>query len=233
MKILIADNHWLIRAGLSHLFHQEIPASEILEAANYEEMSDVITNNDGIELIMLDVFLPGRRELGGLREVHYRLPSVPIVVLSELENKQEMMHAIEYGAVGYIPKSSNGSEILRIVNLLLEGHICMPKTVAQCAKLPPDSGVPRPSMSRDEVPTKIVGPRGPRFTRRQQDVLYWLAKGLSNADIAEKLNLSDHTVRINIRTILRELNVKNRTQAAIFALEHLNTDLDYLNTDRK
>jgi DNA-binding NarL/FixJ family response regulator len=215
MKILVADDHWVVRAGLKRLLKRLEGNPEIVEANDYDDALAVADQNSDIDLILLDLVMPGRQGLDGLQEIHSRVPEVPIIVMSVLQERRDVLRAIEHGAMGYIPKSSNGDEILKVVRLVLDGEICLPRALLERAQA---TGTRLDSSAiKTDVPAEAPVPP---FTKRQKDVLYLLAEGISNRDIARELGLSEHTVRIHISAILRTLKITNRTQAALFAAEY-------------
>ena len=187
---------------------------EIVEAGDFVEAIEVAENNNDLDLILLDLVMPGRQGIDGLQEIHHRVPEVPIVVMSVLQERRDVLRAIEYGAMGYIPKSSGSDEILKVLRLVLDGEICLPRSLMDKAEVTGQRI--DDSSSKAEVQESSLPP----FTKRQRDVLYLLAQGISNRDIARELGLSEHTVRIHMSAVLRNLNVSNRTQAALFAAEH-------------
>lgn len=214
MKTLVADDHWLVRAGLKQLLKGLNGGADILEATDYDEALRIVSDHGDLGLVLLDLLMPGKQGLDGLKSVHQRIPKVPIIAMSELQDRRLVLQTIEHGAMGYIHKSSSGEEILKVVRLVLEGEICLPRALLNR---------PRTPLPGSEIQLRLFeswGSSEPPFTKRQRDVLYLLAEGISNRDIGRKLGLSEHTVRIHISAILKTLKITNRTQAALFAADY-------------
>ena len=181
MKILIADDHWVIRTGLKRVIKQLDENPEIVEANDYDEAIELAGKNNDLDLILLDLVMQGRQGLDGLEEIHHRAPQVPIIVMSVLQERRDVLRAIEYGAMGYIPKSSSNNEILKVLRLVLDGEICLPRSLLNKADVT-GQRIDDNSLNAD-VQERDVQP----FTKRQRDVLYLLADGISNRDIAREL----------------------------------------------
>ncbi len=212
MKILAADDHWVFRAGLKHLVKQLDRDLEVLEAGGYVDLFDVTAQNNDIDLILLDLLMPGRDMFSGLTELRDLAPGVPVIVISAVENRRDVLRAIELGAMGYIPKSASGEEMLKAIRQVMDGDIYMPRALLQRVQEP--SAVETPI---EQSTTPETAERVGMLTRRQNDVFGLLGQGKSNADIAQDLGMSEHTVRIHVSAILRTLKVSNRTQAALMA----------------
>lgn len=212
MKILAADDHWVFRAGLKHLVKQLDRDLEVLEAGGYVELFEIAAQHGDIDLILLDLLMPGRDMFAGLTELRDRAPGVPVVVISAVENRRDVLRAIELGAMGYIPKSASGDEMLKAIRQVLDGDIYMPRVLLQRVQEPSVVETPVEQPAAPETAERVG-----MLTRRQNDVFGLLGQGKSNADIAQDLGMSEHTVRIHVSAILRTLKVSNRTQAALMA----------------
>ena len=212
MKILAADDHWVFRAGLKHLVKQLDRDLEVLEAGSYDELFNIATQNNDIDLVLLDLLMPGRDMFSGLTELRDLAPGVPVVVISAVENRRDVLRAIELGAMGYIPKSASGDEMLKAIRQVIDGDIYMPRALLQRIQEPSAVETPVEQPAAPETAERVS-----MLTRRQNDVFGLLGQGKSNADIAQDLGMSEHTVRIHVSAILRTLKVSNRTQAALMA----------------
>lgn len=213
MKVLMADDHWVFRAGLKHLLKRLDKDVVIVEASSISETIEQVSENPDLDLILLDLVMPDSDYFAGLRELHGRFPKIPVVVLSVIENRSDVIHAIELGAMGYIPKVATGDEILKALKSVLAGDIFIPRSLLDPRDKSYEAMAPIQSQSnvRDLVDT---------LTQRQREVFALLAQGKSNPEIARELGVSAHTVRIHISAILRALGVSNRTQAAVMAASH-------------
>ncbi|MCG8358939.1 MAG: response regulator transcription factor [Kiloniellales bacterium] len=214
MKILIVDDHWVFRAGLKHLVESLGPDVLVLEADTFEEAFRLASQNKDLDLVVLDLLMPDSDPFTGLRELREAFPTVPVVVLSVLEQRRDVIRAIELGAMGYIPKAATGEEIIKALQHVLAGDIFVPRALLDTkAKRAPNAEV-SPATQADN--RRLVE----TLTQRQREVFELLAQGKSNPEIARELGVSAHTVRIHISAILRALGVSNRTQAAVLAAGH-------------
>ncbi len=200
MKILIADDHNLFRAGLMQLLRQLADGIEIIEAANGAEALYQIQENTDIELAIFDLKLPDQDGITLLTESQAINPTLPVIILSASDEVTDMQRAIQAGALGYIPKSERGEVILSAIRLVMAGGLYIPKALAN----------PLP------IARSVEGDAG-KLTARQLDVLRLLVKGASNKQIAYDLNLTEATVKSHVSTLFKTLAVQNRTQAALVA----------------
>lgn len=207
LKILIADDHELIRQGLRQTLQSGALEAEVLEARNPDETLAMISAHPELDLVLLDLKMPGIRNYELVDQISTDFPGLPLVILSSSESPADMRHCIDRGAAGFIPKSAGADVMLRAISLVLAGGIYIPPEL-----LGEDSGfvdAQSAADSRLEVPDCL--------TQRQIDVLRLLADGFSNKRIARELGLSENTVKIHVTAILRALQLDNRTQAGVVA----------------
>jgi DNA-binding NarL/FixJ family response regulator len=158
------------------------------------------------DIVLLDLALPGMDGFTAMQEFHRGFPSLPVVVLSATEHPEDMHRAIEFGALGFIPKSSVTGQLFYALREVLKGNIYVPAHAA---------------VSDDRVRAEV--PSGPKesvldaLSLRQLDVLARLCQGLSNKQTARELELSEKTVKAHVTSIFRALGVVNRTQAVLVA----------------
>lgn len=207
LKILIADDHSLVREGLK-IALRGLPAQSIpIEAASAAEVVAAMSAHPDIDLVVLDLQMPDVHDLDLLTELCNIHPDIPVVVVSATEDCRIMQRAIEHGAAGFIPKSVANGVLVSAMQLVLSGGVYIPSELFGTGDLesPVGTGVPASGapIQRDT------------FTSRQLDVLELMAGGHSNKSIANQLGLSEHTIKIHISAILRILDVNNRTEAAI------------------
>lgn len=206
MKILVVDDHPLIREGMRLPLRQLEADAEILEAQHAEEALAYAAANPDLDLVLLDISLPGMDGFAALRKFRERYPAVPVVVLSAHDDRVHVMQAIDAGAMGYIPKSSKSTVLLNALRLVLAGGVYLPPQ----------------ALVRNEI--KPVAPE-PNLTGRQVEVLKCLVQGKPNKLICRELNMAEGTVKTHITAILKSLNVTTRTQAVI-AVGQLGVNLD-------
>jgi DNA-binding NarL/FixJ family response regulator len=216
MKILVVDDHVLLREALCGALRELQGDVTVLEAADSREATRTVKEHADLDLIMLDLGLPDRDGFDLLAEVRGSDPSVSIVVLSALQDRDSILKALDLGAVGFIPKSSSRKVILGALQLIFSGGIYIPPQALACGVRPPDPALPTQLAQK--------GVRGGRpsdlsLTKRQLDVLAFLTRGKSNKAISRALNLAEPTVKNHVRAILKVLKVSNRTEAAVAAGE--------------
>lgn len=205
MKILVADDHALFRDGLRYLLGQLGEALELLEAKDGAEALELARAHPELDLVLLDLGMPGIDGLAGLRLLRARCPAVPVVILSGSEEPADVRQALDAGALGFIPKSSTSQVMLSALRLVLSGGMY----------LPPSYMLERPAVRMPLAAASSVESLG--LTPRQLDVLRLLGQGHSNKEIARVLDLAEGTVKLHISAILRALGVDNRTRAVVAA----------------
>jgi DNA-binding NarL/FixJ family response regulator len=212
VKILVADDHALIREALRHLLAQLAADVTVLEAPDSDTTRTLATLHPDLDLLLLDLNLPGVGGLSLLTELRRDQPALPIVVLSALEDCGTVRDALARGAMGFIPKSSSNDVMLAALRLVLGGGRYIPIEAL------PGEGVATPApKSLEELD----------LTERQLQVLRLIAQGKSNKHICRELNLAEATVKIHVTAILRALKVASRAQA-IVAVNRLGLTLDSL-----
>ena len=218
LRILIADDHVLFREGARHFLSQLDDNVEVIEAGGLDSALAKIDDPGGIDLILLDLTMPGMARGGekfdGLKAIREHAPAIPVVILTASESRSDVQQTLDRGAMGYIPKSANADVILNALKLVLAGEIYLPPSLVYSG-----AGLARPKTAWGGT-TAIEGATSlPPITRRQRDVLALLGQGKSNKVIADELGISEGTVKIHVGSILKALGATNRTQAALTAIE--------------
>jgi DNA-binding NarL/FixJ family response regulator len=208
MKALIADDHNLIIEGIKLILNRLLDSIDILEAENFEDTHKIVHENTDLDLIVMDIFMPGITGPQGVSIIRNSAPTVPIVVLSMSENTEHMRDCLKFGANGYIPKSSSNNIMSNAISLIMEGGIYIPPEMLDVITHGDNHGA--------EVATNK---KKATITERQMDVLTLLAEGKTNKEIARILKISDTTVKTHTMTIFRQLGAENRTQAVHLALQ--------------
>lgn len=199
MKILLADDHKLVRAGLVLVLKQMEDGAELLEAGTGREAVAMAEGNPDLDLVLMDLDLPEGSGLEALSAINASNTSLPVVILSAMEDQAMVSRAMELGARGFIPKSASGEVMLNSLRLVLSGGICLPPGYGDTAR--GDGGSELPNL-----------------THRQLEVLRLMAQGNSNKEIARELGISENTVRVHISAIISALDATNRTEAAYSAM---------------
>lgn len=210
MRVLVADDHSVFRTGLRHVLQALDDDITIVEAADFHEAIAVAAKDREIDLVLVDLLMPDMEPFEGLEALASRIPDIPLVVVSAVENRQDTLRALDLGAMGYIPKTTPGDEFLRLLRMVLDGEIVLPRMLL--GRRGPRSALPSAPLSTSGHATNLEG-----LTKRQREVLALLAKGKPNIQIAKELGVSEKTVRFYISAILKSLKVANRTQAALIA----------------
>jgi DNA-binding NarL/FixJ family response regulator len=211
MKVLYADDHWITRSAARHLIDRLERGSELLEAADFRQALELASANPDLDLIILDLLMPGMKRFEGLRAMRECLPQVPVVVMSAIEDREEILRCIDAGAMGYIPKSAQSDEIESALQTVLAGGVAFPRRLLE------QHGPAKKTQVYGFGSDKSLEDVANALTKRQLQVYRHLGQGLSNAQVAEALGLSEHTVRVHVSAIVKRLNLDSRTQAAISA----------------
>lgn len=212
MKILLVDDHALFRTGMRHLLKGMDDEVTILEGGSRADAERLLQDNPDIDLALLDLDMPGMNGMEGVRSLCARFPTSPMVIISAAEGRQYVQGAIDSGAMGYIPKASEGSILLNALKLVLSGGMYLPPIMAEHERIAPSREHRPGSAHADDV-------MGPSLTKRQRSVLELLVKGCTNKEIARALDLAEGTVRFHVSSVVAELGCANRTQAVAKALQ--------------
>ena len=200
-RILIADDHPLVLGALRQALTGAIDGAEIFEAADLDSLSAALEATPDMDLVLLDLSMPGVRGFSGLMYLRAQHASVPVIVVSANEDRAVMRHCLDFGASGYIPKSLDVETMRNAVRAVLEGG----------RWAPPDLDLSAPDDS------SAVVRRLSSLTPQQVRVLMMLSGGLLNKQIAFELGVSEATVKAHVSAILQKLGVESRTQAVIAA----------------
>ncbi len=213
MKFLIADDHGLFRKGCTLLLEELAPEAEITEAADFEQTQKILKNDDSFDLILLDLKMPGLDEIEGIKRVRQLAPATPLVILSALDDPYYAQRAMDCGAAGFIPKSSNHTVIHSALKMIMAGGNYVPPALMSKSS----SKTTRPTASSSRPVDNLDSAAKTILTPRQLDVMRHLSQGKSNKNIATALGLSEGTVKVHVAAILKTLKADNRTQAVLLA----------------
>jgi DNA-binding NarL/FixJ family response regulator len=210
MKILLVDDHALFRDGMRYVLQQLPEAVEILEAGNFPDGLKLATQHPELDLALLDLNMPGSEGPISIRFFHQRYPHIPVVVISGEEGRGYMEKVMNYGAMGFVCKSSTASVMLSALNLVLSGGVYIPpQLLRQYGEI---TGKEPDVTDRRSLHTNEYG-----LTQRQMQVLTHLAAGLSNKEIAEAIHLAEGTIKIHVAAVYQTLRVNNRMEAVRMA----------------
>ena len=219
MKVLIVDDHALIRDALARVLANLAPDMTVLEATDPRLAFETIERELDLDLVLLDLALPGMHGLSVLQSLREKHPAISVVVISATSDRDSVKRALDRGALGFIPKSSSNEVLQSALRLVLAGGIYVPPEILG------RSGVdePVPPLIGQQTPAEIG------LTERQAQILALVMKGKSNKLICRDLDLAESTVKNQITAILKALNVTSRTQA-VLAVEKLGLTLPDVRT---
>lgn len=207
-KLIVADDHPLFRAAVLHVLGERFPQFEIVQAASAATLNAALQEHPEVELVLLDLTMPGVRGFSALLHVRGQYPDVPVVILSSNDHPRVIRRAQQFGAAGFIPKSAPADAMDAALEAVLAGDHWFPPMEAE----------------RSEADAALAA-RLAQLTPQQFRVLLCLADGLLNKQIAHELGLAENTVKVHVTAILRKLECYSRTQAAVL-VKSLENDTD-------
>jgi DNA-binding NarL/FixJ family response regulator len=202
-RIVIADDHPLFRGALRQALCDVYPDVRIEEAGSLDDVIAILENGDEPDLILLDLKMPGVQGFSGLMYLRAQYPGVPAMVVSANEDAPVIRRSLDFGASGFVPKSSTAEQIRAALAAVLEGEIWVPAGI----DLTED----------DDGEDTQMAARLATLTPQQVRVLMMLSQGLLNKQIAYELSVSEATVKAHVSAILQKMGVESRTQAVIAA----------------
>jgi DNA-binding NarL/FixJ family response regulator len=200
---VIADDHPLFRGAMREAVSSLFGDASIAEAGSFDEAVALLDRGGDVDLVLLDLTMPGVRGFSGLMYLRAQYPSVPVVVVSANDDPAVIRRCMEFGASGFIPKTLGVEEMRGAIARVLEGGVWTPPDVDLKA-------------GTDAETADLMG-RLSTLTPQQVRVLMMLSEGLLNKQIAYNLTVSEATVKAHVSAILQKLNVESRTQAVIAA----------------
>jgi DNA-binding NarL/FixJ family response regulator len=205
MKMLIIDDHVLIRESLRGVLKELKGDAAVFEAADWRQARRVIEQHPDLGLIVLDLNLPDRDGLAVLSDLRRHHATMSVVVLSAFHDRENVLKALDLGALGFIPKSASREIMVNALQLVFSGGIFIPPEALARAEPTPVH----------PVPGRRVSPADVGLTERQIEVLALMMEGKSNKAICRALDMAEPTVKHHVTAILKALNVTNRTEAVI------------------
>jgi len=209
MKLLLVDDHALLRDGLALLMAQEFSGLQVLQAGTVAEAHAALRAHPDVRLVLLDLGLPDGDGIEALPQLRETAPAAVLVALSADERRDTVLAAIAAGAAGYIPKTSQSGVMLEALCFVLAGGVYLPAAVLE-QRASERPGVPAADAARRSADDIGLSPR-------QVDVLRMLVEGKSNKLIARDLAMSESTVKTHLEALFRRLSVNSRTQAVVAA----------------
>ncbi len=203
-KVIVADDHPLFRTAIKEALQASQGETNFLEANSFESLQVLVDENQDVDLVLLDLHMPGVSGFAGLVYLCKRYPSVPVVIISANEDPVVIQRALDHGAAGFIPKSSNIKIITSAINDILMGEIWAPVST--------QSNLPGKNVSELALAERMA-----RLTPQQFKVLMMVSQGMLNKQIAYDMGISEATVKAHVTAIMNKLGVSNRTQAVLAA----------------
>ena len=200
--IHIADDHPLFRSALLDVIHQHFSQSTISESSELGSTQQALNNDTDIDLLLLDLQMPGSQDLYGLIAIREKYPTVPVVIVSASDDKETINRAMGHGASGYIPKSLSADTLHKAIQAVAEGEQWIPAFMENQLT----------EITQDE---KSLAARISTLTPQQYRVLCYVREGWLNKQIGFEIGITEATVKAHITAIFRKLGVTNRTQAVI------------------
>ncbi len=202
-RLLIADDHPLFRGALREAIAGEFKRADIVEAGTFDEIPALLEKGGDVDLVLLDLTMPGTRGFSGLMYLRAQYPGVPVIVVSANDDPAAIRRCMEFGASGFIPKTLGVDEMRGVIARVLEGGVWTPPGVDL--------------QSKTDAETHALMAKMATLTPQQVRVLMMLSEGLLNKQIAFQLGVSEATVKAHVSAILQKLGVDSRTQAVIAA----------------
>lgn len=208
MRILVVDDHALVRRGMNYVVKEGFPDADVVEAESSAAALEVLKAGTVIDMALVDVRMPDLDGLELLRAIKAEWAEVPVIMLSTYDNAPYVKRALADGASGYLLKDATPEDLAQAINVAMSGsgNVLSPRVIQ--------------NLFEDQESSSANGRRRNEYslTQRENDILALLSEGRSNRDIAQALFLSEKTVKAHLAAIFRKLGVTNRTQAAMFAL---------------
>jgi DNA-binding NarL/FixJ family response regulator len=199
-KVLIADDHPLVCAALTHTLRSAMPSVEVLTASSLSAVESAVAEHLDLDLALLDLHMPGARGFSALLLLRGQRPELPVIVISSNDHPRTIARAQQYGAAGFLPKSAPLVEMLAAIASVMAGGACFPRHEA----------------TQSDEDAKLAAKLA-QLTPQQMRVLMCIADGLLNKQIAHELRLAENTVKVHVAAVLHKLGCHTRTHAALLA----------------
>lgn len=208
IKLLLADDQGIVREGLRSLL-QAKPDLEVVGEAENGQIALERAIALQVDVVLMDVRMPVMDGVAATRQLRDRAPEIKVLVLTTFDDDEYVSQAMHYGAKGYLLKDTPSDELAEAIRAVDKGYVQLGPGLFEKAMSAP------PSLPTEEPPELVL------LTPREREVLQLIAQGYSNREIANQLYISERTVKNHVNSILGRLNLRDRTQAAIFATKHL------------
>lgn len=199
-KVIVADDHPLVCAALTHTLRAAMPSIHVLTASSLSAMESAVAQHPDLDLALLDLHMPGTRGFSALLLLRGQRPELPVIVISSNDHPVTITRAQQFGAAGFLPKSAPLADMLTAIATVMAGETCFPRHDAAR------------SCEDAKLASKLA-----QLTPQQMRVLMCVADGLLNKQIAHELHLAENTVKVHVAAVLHKLGCHTRTHAALLA----------------
>ncbi len=198
----VADDHPLFRNAILGVIQHHYPDAQVTQSTNLEDTIAALEKNIEIDLLLLDLHMPGSSDLFGLVMVREKFPTVPVAIISAIEEAGTVSRAMGHGACGYIPKSCTPQLIQEAIQCIMDGNHWLPADFKN-------------NLSPLATEEKDLAQKIATLTAQQYRVLSFLREGWLNKQIAFEMGVTEATIKAHVTAIFRKLGITNRTQAVI------------------
>ena len=199
MRVLLADDHDLVRDALAALMRRDSPDVDLVTACDLSEALTQVATSPVFDVITLDLCMPGMDGLSGVERMMLAAKNTPIIIMSGTARSADIHAALRLGVMGFVPKTLAGRSLMNAVRLVASGEVYVPMEYI--------------------IPAKAITPGQGALTPRESDVLYELRRGNSNKEIARSLEIAETTVKLHLRTLSEKLQARNRTDIVVRAID--------------
>lgn len=203
---VIADDHPMFRAAIVHSLRLAFPEAQVIESASQSSLEASLAETQDVDLVLLDLTMPGAVGFSALVWLRAEHPDLPVMIISSNDRARTLSRAEQFGAAGFVSKAASMGVLADAVTQILAGGTWFDATPAQL------------SAADTELAERLA-----QLTPQQFRVLMLLAEGLLNKQIADRLSVSENTVKVHVKAILAKLDCRSRTQAAVL-VKSLNID---------
>ncbi|MDC3413578.1 response regulator transcription factor [Aquibacillus sp. 3ASR75-11] len=205
IKVMLVDDHAVLRDGLKNILEMANDLTVVCEAVSGDEALLKLKKCDP-DIVLMDINMPNTDGITVTEIIKKKYPNIKIVILTMYNHDEYFMSAIRVGADGYLLKDAPSEQVVEAIRQVAKGE-----------------SVIHPSMTKKLLTFHQQSqekPKGNQLTEREKEVLMCLVEGLSNKEIAERLFISDKTVKIHVSKVFKKLNVKSRSQVVIHAVQN-------------
>lgn len=212
MRVLLIDDHALVRRGMEELLRSR--GVEVVASAGSGEEGIRLAQSLAPDIVLLDIKMPGLSGIDTLNRLRGLGLTMPVVMLTMSREDADLQSALRGGAQGYLLKDMDPEELLPALEATLRGdNVVAKEMVGTLARIVQGNGARPDQASPSDAPFAELTPR-------ELEILEYVASGLSNKMVARELNISDGTVKLHVKAILRKLGLHSRVEAAVLAVEH-------------